>query len=55
MGAAGIPLTEIEAWCRLRHIRLTDWELDAILAMDNAVLSVWADTRKTAKKSEKAK
>jgi len=42
-GAGGIPLTEIEAWCRLYGVSLTPWEIGTIKAMDSAVLSVWSE------------
>lgn len=48
MGVSGIPLTEIEAWCRLRRITLTDWELDTLIGMDNVVLSAWAAAKQNA-------
>lgn len=53
MGAAGIPLTEIEAWCRLRRISLNDWELDMLIALDKAVLNTWGEARKGAQPKEK--
>ncbi|WP_435404779.1 phage tail assembly chaperone [Methylobacterium isbiliense] len=33
-GPNALPFSEIEAWGRLKRIRLKRWELDAILAMD---------------------
>ena len=53
MGPQGIPLTELEAWCRLRHVQLTDWELDVLIGMDRAVLAAWSDTRKSSQPQEK--
>lgn len=53
MGASGIPLTEVEAWCRLRDVRLTDWELDVLIGMDKVVLSTWGEARKNAQPKEK--
>ena len=44
-GACGIPLTEIEAWCRLYNVSLSPWEIGTIKAMDAAVVSVWSEQR----------
>jgi hypothetical protein len=47
-GAGRIPLTSIEAWCRLNNVQLTPWEVSTLKAMDGAVLSVWAENRRQA-------
>jgi hypothetical protein len=36
---APIALTEIEAWQRLNGVPLTPWEVETLLAMDQAALS----------------
>lgn len=33
-GANPIALRDLEAWCRLRKVVLTDFELDCLLALD---------------------
>ena len=30
-----LAFSEIEAWCKLRDIRLKQWELDAVVSMDH--------------------
>lgn len=47
-GAGRIPLTSIEAWCRLNGVVLTPWEVATLKAMDGAVLAIWAENRKHA-------
>lgn len=42
MAANPITYSEIEAFCRLRFIRLPVWELNLLRRLDEAVLAVWA-------------
>jgi hypothetical protein len=37
-----IPISEIEAWARLRQITFKPWQLDALLRLDHVWLSVMA-------------
>lgn len=47
MGAVGaIPLSEVEAWQRLNGVRLSPWEVETIIAMDRASVSVMAANAK---------
>lgn len=39
MGASPLALSDIDAWCRLSGCRLTGWELETILLIDQAALS----------------
>jgi hypothetical protein len=41
---ASNPLThmELEAFCRLRLVHLTAWEVDVLFRVDDAVQGVWA-------------
>lgn len=42
-GPNPLSFTEIEAWCRLMHIRLDPWEVDTLRAIDDAFLEVAAE------------
>ena len=50
MGMHAFTLSDIEAWCRLNGVRLTPWELDTLIALDQAALAV-----ATAQQAERAK
>jgi hypothetical protein len=41
-----ISFTEIQAWAFLYHIELEDWELDIILALDDAWLKFATEDKK---------
>lgn len=45
MGAVPQPIThqDIEAWCRLKAWPLAPWEIDAIVAVDDAYLEAQAE------------
>lgn len=45
MGASPLALSDVEAWCRLTGTRLTTWELDTLLAIDQTAISA-ANTQK---------
>jgi hypothetical protein len=47
MGANPLTYTEIDAYCRLNRIDFTPWELDCLLDIDTALLSVWKDSKHT--------
>lgn len=36
MGPSAITFLDIQAWCGLRRLRLAAWELDVMLALDEA-------------------
>jgi hypothetical protein len=36
MGSCAITFLDIQAWCSLRRLRLTVWELEVILSLDEA-------------------
>ncbi|MFM2096788.1 MAG: hypothetical protein RIS70_3912 [Planctomycetota bacterium] len=40
MGANPLALVDIEAYCRLANITLTAFELDTLLMIDHAALSI---------------
>ncbi len=46
MGLSPLTLTDIEAWCRLHGVTFTPWELDTLLDLDAAALSVAADNQR---------
>lgn len=39
-GVAAIAPSEVAAWCSLRGVRLTPWEVDTLAAVDRAVVGV---------------
>lgn len=39
-GAAAIAPSEVAAWCALRGVRLTAWEVETLTAVDRAVVAV---------------
>lgn len=43
MGPSTISYLDIDAWCRLRRIRLAVWELDVLLALDGAWMTAQAN------------
>ncbi|WP_424813570.1 phage tail assembly chaperone [Roseococcus sp. YIM B11640] len=43
MGPAAITHQDIEAWGRLKGVRLAPWELEAIQALDGTWLAVQAE------------
>lgn len=45
-GPCAISLSEIDAWQRLNHCTLTPWEIDTLLALDQAWLADYAITAK---------
>jgi hypothetical protein len=46
MGPAPITFLDIQAWCGLRRIRLTTWELDLLVALDGAWLAAQGEKEK---------
>lgn len=40
---SGIAPSEIEAWQRLRGVKLTPWEVDTLEAVDRACMSIMRD------------
>lgn len=40
LGAAAIAPSEVVAWCALRGVRLTTWEVETLAAVDRAVVAV---------------
>lgn len=42
MGLAAITYPDIEAWCRLRGIRLAPWETAMLTALDRAYRTAMA-------------
>lgn len=46
MAANPLSFTEIEAFCRLRQVTLSAWEVGVICRMDDAVMAVWAEEAK---------
>jgi hypothetical protein len=45
-GACALTFTDIESWSRLSGVDLTPWELETLIAMDAAALSVAASSTK---------
>jgi hypothetical protein len=41
-----ISFPDIDAWQRLRCVKLASWEIDAIVALDDLQRSVWASSTK---------
>lgn len=48
-GPEGISFVDIDAWQRVRGVRLEAWEIAAVKAADRAYLGVHARNRKPAK------
>lgn len=44
-GPAAIPLTEVMAWQKAMHVRLTPWEVETILHLDRTALIEMMDTK----------
>lgn len=44
-GPAAIPLTEVIAWQRAMHARLTPWEVETIMHLDRTALAEMMDTK----------
>lgn len=42
-----LTYVDVEAWCRLNRVTLTPWELDTLMALDAAALSVAAKKKAT--------
>ena len=43
MAANPITETELEAYCRRRHIVKSVWEGDLLMRLDDAVMAIWAE------------
>lgn len=43
MGPAPITYLDIDAWCRLRRVRLTGWELELLVALDGTWLAAQSE------------
>ena len=52
MAANALTHLEIEAFCRLRHVRLSAWEVGVLCRVDDAVLGVWAEEHGKAKPAD---
>ncbi len=48
MGPSAITYLDIDAWCRLRRIRLAGWELETLVALDGAWLAAQSEKAKAA-------
>jgi hypothetical protein len=44
-GETALISSEIEAWCRLRHVTLDYWELEALLKIDRQFLLIAAKAK----------
>ena len=42
-GVGAIPPSEVVAWCALRGVRLSPWEVETLAAVDRAALAVMAE------------
>lgn len=51
MASNPLTFTEIEAFCRLRLVPLSAWEVGVICRIDDAVLAVWAEEAKSSQPS----
>ena len=44
MGPSAIPLSEVLAWQQVMNIALTPWEIETLMCIDRAVLSILVDS-----------
>jgi hypothetical protein len=46
MTAHPFTMVDIEAYCRMTGVRLTEWELETLIALDTVALNAAAKNRK---------
>lgn len=47
MSAHALTMVDIEAWCRLTGVTLSDWELETLICLDAVAMASAAKNRKT--------